>query len=110
MFKHITFATLILVTLSVEGWSQEVSPQFFKLSDGSIVAIGKSPKPSGGTLPISFGVTFAKPPVVVVTPNWVGQVGCIETIVKVTENTFSVNSCNAGTDYYVSWIAVGRKN
>lgn len=79
--------------------------------DGSSVVIqtGRTPKTAVGEMTINFSPPFTTdfPPVVVATPFWEsGAVGLPETIRSVDLNGFRVDSKNAASDYYVSWIAV----
>jgi hypothetical protein len=69
-------------------------------------------KPKEGALTVKFKARFADPPVVVLTPYWEGQnsgVGFIETLDKVTHSEFTLVSGNAAENYFVSWLAIGRK-
>ncbi len=54
---------------------------------------------------------FAEPPVVVVTPFWEGRtgVGHAETINRISTTHVQTASGNAGSDYGVSWIAMGPR-
>jgi len=77
----------------------------------SILQSGTVLKSTSGALEIQFRQPFASPPVVLISPFWNGSdrgVGYIETITSINENAFVVNSSNAATNYYVTWIAVGR--
>jgi len=77
----------------------------------TLLQSGTMLKSTPGAHEIQFRQPFASPPVVVISPFWNGSgggVGYIETITSINENAFVVNSSNAGTNYYVTWIAVGR--
>ena len=81
-----------------------------ELPGGQAIAAGRILKAATGTIEIPFGMTFAEPPFVVVSSNWAnGVVGSIETIQNVERDRFQVNSANAAQNYYVSWIATGKK-
>jgi hypothetical protein len=80
------------------------------LPHGRCMITGMTPKPSINAIFISFGVTFKKTPVVTVTPTWLGSnhsVGGIETVIDLGTDHFTGLSANGGTDYYLSWTAVG---
>jgi hypothetical protein len=69
-------------------------------------------KPNVGALTVTFKNKFADPPVVLLTPYWDGQgaeVGHVETLEKVTHSEFKLVSDNAAENYYVSWVAIGRR-
>jgi hypothetical protein len=73
---------------------------------------GLAHKPKEGSLTITFKVRFADPPVVLLTPFWDGEgkeVGHFETLEKVTQTEFTLISGNFAENYYVSWLAIGRK-
>jgi hypothetical protein len=77
----------------------------------TLLQSGTMLKSTPGAHEIQFRQPFASPPVVVISPFWNGSgggVGYIETITSINENAFVVNSSNAATNYYVTWIAVGR--
>jgi len=77
----------------------------------TLLQSGTMLKSTPGAHEIQFRQPFASPPVVVISPFWngsTGGVGYIETITSINENAFVVNSSNAATNYYVTWIAVGR--
>jgi hypothetical protein len=63
-------------------------------------------KTAAGELEIKFPTTFSATPRVVVAPYWGSRVGYVETIVNVSESQCTITSQNAGSNYYVSWIAV----
>jgi hypothetical protein len=74
---------------------------------------GLTPKYDTGELNVAFynyGPEFGSAPIVTVTPFWKGagsQVGSIETLTEVTSDHFKLVSQNAGSNYYISWIAIG---
>src|SRR5271166_5195248 len=71
-----------------------------ELPGGQVIAAGKTLKAAVGTIEISFGMTFAEPPFVVVSPNWPnGMVGFIETITSVDRSNCQVESKNAANNY-----------
>jgi hypothetical protein len=77
----------------------------------SLLQSGTVLKSTAGAHEIQFRQPFASPPVVVISPFWNGSgagVGSIETITSINENAFVVNSSNAASNYYVTWIAIGR--
>jgi len=77
----------------------------------TLLQSGTMLKSTPGAHEIQFRQPFASPPVVVISPFWNGSgggVGYIETITSINENAFVVNSSNAATNYYVTWIAVRR--
>ncbi|MGH3546239.1 MAG: H-type lectin domain-containing protein [Mycobacteriales bacterium] len=70
---------------------------------------GKSPKPQGGKMTISFPQPFNQIPHVVVTPHWEKQdqgVGNVETISEISTKDFTVVSGNHAANYFLQWIAV----
>jgi hypothetical protein len=79
------------------------------LSDGQVVVAGKWRKAAAGVADIPFGHTFAEPPIVVISPLWVEPVAATETITKIEADKFQVVSANAAPNYFVSWIAIGKK-
>jgi len=94
-------------TATLESTSHKTSSE---LPGGQVIAAGKILKAAGGIIEVPFGMTFAEPPFVVVSSNWPnGVVGSIETIHNVERDRFQVNSANAAQNYYVSWIATGKK-
>jgi hypothetical protein len=77
----------------------------------SLLQSGTVLKSTPGALEIQFRQPFASTPVVVVSPFWNGSgqgVGYIETVTSINEHAFVVNSSNAASNYYVTWIAIGR--
>jgi hypothetical protein len=69
-------------------------------------------KPKVGSLTVTFKNRFDDPPVVLLTPFWDGQGDQVtnwETLEKVTHGEFKLVSNNAGENYYVSWVAIGRR-
>jgi hypothetical protein len=65
-----------------------------------------------GSLTVTFKNRFDDPPAVLLTPFWEGQgeqVTNWETLEKVTHGEFKLVSKNAGENYYVSWVAIGRR-
>jgi hypothetical protein len=69
-------------------------------------------KTSGGEYVVKFRKGFAERPAVVLTPLWHGQnsqVSYIETLVQVGEHEFKGISDNSAENYFVSWVAVGKK-
>lgn len=97
--------TVVLSVCSLSPvYAQQREVMTLSFSDNQVMAAGKWLKAAAGTVEIPFGMTFAAPPIVVIFPNWTGEVGGRETIIKV-----QVSSGNAAGNYHVSWIAVGRK-
>lgn len=77
-----------------------------------VIQAGTTLKAGVGKLTINFPKPFNVIPVVVVSPFWqnVGaQVGNIETIDTVSRESFSLVSGNAGTNYFVNWIAIAEE-
>jgi hypothetical protein len=73
---------------------------------------GTAHKPKVGALTVTFKEKFADPPAVLLTPFWDGdgrEVSHVETLEKVTHGEFKLVSDNAADNYYVSWVAIGRK-
>jgi hypothetical protein len=73
---------------------------------------GLAPKANDGGYEVKFKRAFAEPPAVLLTPYWEGQgaaVGFIETLDKVSRHGFKAISGNAAENYYVSWVAIGRR-
>ena len=73
---------------------------------------GMAHKPKEGSITVSFKVRFADPPAVLLTPHWAGEgkeVAYVETLEKVTHSEFKLVSTNAAENYFVSWVAIGRK-
>jgi hypothetical protein len=73
---------------------------------------GKVHKPNDGGYEVKFKREFAEPPTVLLTPYWEGQgaqVGNFETLDKVTHEGFKATSGNSAENYYVSWVAIGRR-
>ncbi len=69
-------------------------------------------KPKEGSLTVKFKNRFDDPPVVQLTPFWDGQgaeVGHVETLEQVTHGEFKLVSGNAADNYFVSWVAIGRR-
>jgi hypothetical protein len=102
-------ASLMLATTSI-AFAQQAHPNIVtQMPDGQLIVAGKWLKPSQGPIDIPFMATFSEPPVVVVTSNWTAQVAYIDTVTRVDKDRFQVTSQNAANNYYVSWVAVGRK-
>lgn len=75
-----------------------------------LILRGTYNKTGNGLYSVQFGETYARPPVVLLTPFWQGQnaqVGNIETLNTVTETGFTGYSLNAGPNYFVEWVAIG---
>jgi hypothetical protein len=89
--------------------AQEQGQMVTELPDGSILAAGKWTKTAPGTVEIPFGVTFADPPFVVVSPNFSSQVAGVETVEKIDRDKFRVSSANFAPGFSISWIALGKK-
>ena len=69
-------------------------------------------KPAGGEYAVKFRKQFAERPAVILTPMWHdqnSQVNYIETLVHVSEHEFKGISDNSAENYFVSWIAIGKK-
>jgi len=65
------------------------------------------------SLTVRFPTPFDEIPVVVVSPVWENArrgVGHAETIDSVTRESFTVFSSNAAGNYFVSWMAAGKKD
>lgn len=88
---------------------QQAAPIVTELAGGQVIASGYALKSTTGAIDIPFGTTFADRPNVVVSPLWVAEVGGIETITRVNRDRFQVTSKNAANNYFVSWVAVGRR-
>jgi hypothetical protein len=73
------------------------------------IACGKTLKAVAGQIEINFGIAFAEPPLVFLTPEWTGPVGYIETVTGVDIDKFRVSSNNAAANYHVNWMAIGRR-
>lgn len=76
---------------------------------GTQIVRGVVEKPSAGDLAVRFPVPFPAPPVVVVSPHWIREVGHTETIKSVTNTGFVITSGNhssGGQPFLVTWIAV----
>lgn len=80
-----------------------------ELPDGSVFAAGKWVKTTSDTVEIPFGVTFASPPFVVVTPNFSRYVEGVETVGQIDRDKFQVNGANFTPGFSINWIAVGKK-
>jgi|HubBroStandDraft_4_1064222.scaffolds.fasta_scaffold401852_1 hypothetical protein len=69
-------------------------------------------KPAGGEYVVKFHKGFAERPAIVLTPLWHdqnSQVSYIETLVQVSEHEFKGISDNSAENYFVSWVAIGKK-
>jgi hypothetical protein len=69
-------------------------------------------KPKEGEYTVRFEKGFSERPAVLLTPYWHDQgaeVGRIETLVHVDEKEFRGVSANAAENYFVMWLAIGRK-
>jgi hypothetical protein len=80
------------------------------LPHGRCMIVGMTPKLSINSIFIPFGVTFKQTPVVTVTPTWLGSdhsVSSIETVIDLAPDHFTGLSGSGGTNFYVSWMAVG---
>jgi hypothetical protein len=82
------------------------------LPDGLTIEAGRALKASAGRLTILFSTPFIEQPQVIVSPFWEGQnaeVGHDETISVIDNQSFTVVSGNAAPNYFVNYIAVGRR-
>lgn len=74
-----------------------------------IIKTGLVNKTAEGPLVITFESPFVTMPEIVVSPFWKnsGQgVGYIETITSISLESFTINSKNAASNYFVTWIAI----
>jgi hypothetical protein len=74
-----------------------------------IIKTGLVNKTAAGSLVITFESPFVTMPEIVVSPFWKnsGQgVGYIETITSISLESFTINSGNAASNYFVTWIAI----
>lgn len=81
-----------------------------QLDSKTTLVAGIANKTADGTLRIYFNMQFSAPPTVCVSPWWNdanAEVDSIETVINVTTDYFDVSSANAGSNYFVNWIAVG---
>jgi hypothetical protein len=108
--KIIAIATSLVLATTSLSFAQEARPNAVTdLPNGQTLVAGKWLKAAGGGVDIPFGMNFSEPPIVVVSPNWTAQVGYIDTITRVDKDKFQVTSANAAGNFYISWIAVGKK-
>jgi hypothetical protein len=69
-------------------------------------------KTQDGALTVKFKNRFDDPPVVQLTSYWDGQgaeVGHVETLDHVNHGEFRLVSANQADNYFVSWVAIGRR-
>jgi hypothetical protein len=69
-------------------------------------------KPKAGEYMVRFRKGFSERPAVLLTPLFYDdgrQVGAIETLIHVGEKEFRAVSDNAADNYFVSWLAIGKK-
>ena len=104
-----------LLTAATAEASEDAKPEStHSESRGSDLHIeyGMIRKPNGGEYTVKFKREFSGPPTVLLTPYWHdqgSQVSYIETLVHVSHREFRGVSDNAAENYYVSWVAIGRK-
>ena len=99
--------------LTATSKAKAVEP-FHHEAGGSDVHIewGIVNKAKGGEYKVKFRKEFAELPTVQLTPWWHdqnSQVSYIETLVEVTHHEFRAISDNAAENYFVSWLAIGKK-
>jgi len=94
-------------TLASEPFHQEAR------GDDLHVEWGIVRKTENGALTVKFKNRFADPPAVLLTPFWEGQgeqVTNWETLDRVGRDEFRLVSNNAAENYFVSWVAIGRRS
>jgi hypothetical protein len=77
----------------------------------TVMMFGRVQKPNIGPVVIRFGHEFAAPPVVTISPAWLGSdrpVGTIDTVTDIQPDEFTVISPNAAANFYIDWIAIGK--
>jgi hypothetical protein len=107
-------ALFALATPEAEANTKVASEPFHHEGKGDEIHIewGIVRKAKAGALTVEFKRRFADPPVVILTPFWDGQgdgVGFIETLDHVSHGEFRLVSGNAADNYFVSWVAIGRR-
>jgi hypothetical protein len=108
--KIIAVATSLILATTSLAFAQQARPNAITdLPGGQLMVAGIWLKAASGSVDIPFGTTFSDQPIVVVSPNYTSGVGSIETVTRVDKDKFQVTSANAASNFYVSWIAVGKK-
>ena len=87
--------------------SQQIQPT--DLGAGQVIVAGKWRKAAPGPVDIPFGITFSEPPIVMLTPYWSNGVGFIDTVTRVDRDRFQVTSGNNADNYFVGWMAIGKR-
>jgi hypothetical protein len=70
------------------------------------IAAGQILKTSASPVFVQFTTPFAVTPTVVLTPNFPNEVTFVDTVTNVSDTGFTINSPNAGPNYYVNWVAI----
>jgi hypothetical protein len=73
---------------------------------------GAVEKAKDGEYTVKFRKGFGELPTVLLTPWWHGdgrEVSHVETIVSLSHNEFKATSGNFAENYFVSWLAIGKK-